>query len=305
MALDYEIDNKLRSLAAVIDEHAEWLGRATKRVFFPESFKGKDKLAVPGRFQDWLKEAVDYDFIDPVTLENLKKIYEELHIVATGLADKAAYGDEAVNLEEYGNFISLYENFIFKLRRLEYDCALSDSGMDVDTGLRSFKAMELDMARELERRARRGNPFTLALARINNYGEFRSIIDAEQNKAILGTLGKLIKKCIRSFDDAYRLTEGEFVMSLKHSEAAGGTAAVNRLRHFLADENIVIKVGEKKIPLTMSYCVAEPVPGDTLEDLLQNMRYDLDKWDGGDTALEYHEQSPLQRFIDESDEGAD
>ncbi|MCB9991731.1 MAG: diguanylate cyclase [Rhodospirillales bacterium] len=299
MALDYEIDNKLKSLAAVIDEHGEWLGRATKRIFFAAKYKGQDKLPVPIRFQEWSREAEDYDFIDPVTLQDLKKMYEELHITATGLADKAMYTEDDVTYEEYDHFVSLYESFIQKLRRLEYDCALSDSGMDVDTGLRSPKAMELDITRELERRARRGNPFTLVLARINNYDELRSMMEIEQNKDVLQKVGKLIKKCIRSFDDAYRSSEGEFIMSLKHSEAAGGTAAVNRLRRFLMDEDIVIKKGNEEIPLTMSYCVAEPVPGDTLEDLLENMRYDLDKWDGGDTALEYHEQSPLSRYIDE------
>lgn len=301
MALDYEIDNKLKSISAVVDEHAEWFGRATKRIFYPQAFKDEDKLAVPERFPEWLKEAAGYDFIEPVTLSDLKRIFEELHIVATGLADKAAYGEEPVGLKEFDDFTSLYENFVFKLRRLEHDCALSDSGLDVDTGLRSQKAMEIDIARELERRARRGNPFTLALARIDNYHEFRDEIDSRQLKDLLHTLGRLIKKCIRSFDDAYRCGEAEFIMSLKHSEAAGGTAAVNRLRRFLADENIVLNVGDKTYTLTMSYCVAEPVPGDTLDDLLKNMRFDLDKWNEGDMALEYHEQSPLQHFIGEKD----
>ena len=169
-------------------------------------------------------------------------------------------------------------------------------------GLRSQHAMEIDIARELERRARRGNPFTLALARIDNYDEFRSIIDPAQHKQVFGTLGRLIKKCVRSFDDAYRSGDCEFIMSLKHAVSVGGTAAVNRLRGFLADEQIVIRVDGREIPLTMSYCVAEPVPGDTLEELLSNMRQDLDKWDeGGDQAVEYHEQSPLQRYIGDGD----
>ncbi len=301
MALDYEIDSKLKSLAPVLDEHAEWFGRATKRIFFPNAYKGQEKLAVPERFQEWVKEAAGYDFIEPVTLQDLNKIYEELHIVATGLTDKATYTNELIGLKEFDDFTSLYENFIFKLRRLEHDCALSDSGLDIDTGLRSQRAMEIDMARELERRARRGNPFTLALARIDNYDEFKDIVDSAQLKQLMATLGRLIKKCIRSFDDAYRSGEAEFIMSLKHSEAVGGTAAVNRLRSFMSDESIVITVGERKIPLTMSYCVAEPVPGDTLDELLKNMRHDLSKWNEGDTALEYHEQSPLQRFIGESD----
>lgn len=301
MALDYEIDNKLKSITAVIDEHAEWFGRATKRIFFPQAFKGEEKLGVPERFPEWLKEAADYGFIEQVTLQDLKRLFDELHIVARGLSDKAAFGQEPLTLNEYDDFTSLYENFVFKLRRLEHDCALSDSGLDVDTGLRSQKAMEIDISRELERRARRGNPFTLALARIDNFDEFRNDIDTRQLKDLLYTLGRLIKKCIRTFDDAYRCGEAEFLMSLKHTEATGGTAAVNRLRNFLANEEIVLKVGDKTYTLTMSYCVAEPVPGDTLVELLKNMRFDLDKWNEVDTALEYHEQSPLQRFIGEND----
>lgn len=302
MPLDYEVDSKLKALAPVIDEHAEWFGRATKRMFFAQAFKGEEKLSVPDSFQKWASEARAYDFIEEVTLNDLKKVFEELHIVATGLMDKTAHTNELITLKEYDDFTSLYENFVFKLRRLEQDCAMVDSGLDVDTGLRSNNAMEIDVRRELERRARRGNPFTLALARIDNYDDFGMLIDKDQHKKIFDTLGKLIKKCIRSFDDGYRLGEAEFLMSLKHSEAAGGTAAVNRLRSFLANEKLQIDVEGKKIPLTMSYCVAEPVPGDTLEELLHNMRCDLDKWDeGGDQAVEYQEQSPLARYIGEAD----
>lgn len=303
MPLDYEIDSKLKALAPVIDEHAEWFGRATKRIFFPASFKGEERPGVPESFQKWVKEAEGYNFVEAVTLSDLKKLFEELHIVATGLMDKAAYGGEPVILKEYDDFTSLYENFIFKLRRLEHDSAMADSGLDVESGLRSRHAMEIDINRELERRARRGNPFTLALARIDNYDEFKDRIDSEQHRQVLETLGRLIKKCIRSFDDAYRSGDCEFIMSLKHSEAVGGTAAVNRLRSFLTEEKIVLKLGGGDVmPLTMSYCVAEPVPGDTLNELLSNMRYDLDKWDeSGDTALEYHEQSPLQRYIGDKD----
>ena len=304
MPLDYEIDSKLKALAPVIDEHAEWFGGVTKRIFFPKAFKEEERLAVPGTFQNWAVEAEGYDFIEELTLSNLKRLFEELHIVATGLTDKSIIANEPISLAEYDDFISLYENFVFKLRRLEHDCALSDSGLDVESGLRSRRAMEIDISKELERRSRRGNPFTLALARIDNYEEFSGFIDREQHSSAIATLGRLIKKCIRSFDDAYRSGDCEFIMCLKHSEKAGGTAAVNRLRSFLTDENIVFDVEgrEDQVPLTMSYCVAEPIPGDTLEELLQNMRRDLDRWDdGGDTAMEYQEQSPLQRYIKETD----
>ncbi len=302
MPLDYEIDSKLKALAPVIDEHAEWFGRATKRIFFPTAFKGQEKLGVPESFQKWVKEVENDVFIEKVTLGDLRKIFEELHVVATGLTDKVLYGKELITLKEYDDFTSLYENFIFKLRRLEKDCAMIDSGLDVETGLRSRHAMEIDINRELERRARRGNPFTLALARIDNYDEFKDRIARDQSRQLLGVLGKLIKKCVRSFDDAYRSGDCEFIMSLKHSESSGGTAAVNRLRSYLMEEKLAVRLKDKTMPLTMSYCVAEPVPGDTLNELLTNMRLDLDRWDEeGDTALEYHEQSPLARYIGDKD----
>jgi hypothetical protein len=48
----------------------------------------------------------------------------------------------------------------------------------------------------------------------------------------------------------------------------------------------------------MSFCAGEPLPGDKMDQLLANMRDDLGRYDeGGDTTLEYFEQSPLQRFI--------
>ena len=83
-------------------------------------------------------------------------------------------------------------------------------------------------------------------------------------KAMYEVVGRLIRKCIRSFDDGYRSDTNEFVMCLKHSVASGGTAAVNRLSSYLEEESFLFELdvdGEKKrYTLTMSYCVAEPVP---------------------------------------------
>jgi hypothetical protein len=81
----------------------------------------------------------------------------------------------------------------------------------------------------------------------------------------------------------------------------GGSAAVERLRKMIDAENIVIQDGGEAIPLRMSFCVAEPLPGDTFTELLQNMSADLHSYmEKGDTALEFIEQSPLQRYVKSS-----
>jgi hypothetical protein len=33
MPLEYEVDNKLKALAPLLDEHAEWFGRLMRRLF--------------------------------------------------------------------------------------------------------------------------------------------------------------------------------------------------------------------------------------------------------------------------------
>jgi diguanylate cyclase (GGDEF)-like protein len=186
-----------------------------------------------------------------------------------------------------------------QMRRLQHDVARADSGIDPASSLRNKKAMVVELERELERRARRGRPFSLAMASIDNFEVLRNHATEAQLKHIFATVGRLIHKCIRSFDDGYRSGESEFVMSLKHADSAGGTTAINRLRSYLDQEKLTVPDGQGNMaPLTMSYCVAEPVPGDTLDELMKNMRQDLERYrEGGNTALQYYEQSPLTRLI--------
>ena len=74
----------------------------------------------------------------------------------------------------------------------------------------------------------------------------------------------------------------------------------------LTEEGLKVQDEGKEFPITMSFCIAEPVPGDDVNVLIANMRQDLDRYedDGdGNTALEYIELSPLKRFIDSMDDG--
>lgn len=177
----------------------------------------------------------------------------------------------------------------------------TDTGLDVSTGLRSKKAMVIDLEREMERRARRGKPFCLALARIDNYEHIQELVSEERHREIVFAVARLIKKCIRSFDDAYRSGDGEFIMCLKHSDMGGGAAATTRLRRFLEEEQIMIQDEKgRSFPLTMSSCVAEPLPGNSLDELMANMRNDLLRFNNeapGNATLEYFEQSSLSRYI--------
>ena len=71
MALNYDNDSKIKPLAPVLDEHAEWYGRVISRSFYSESFQGEPNLVFPESFVHWAEEAKTQDFIDPGLLSQL------------------------------------------------------------------------------------------------------------------------------------------------------------------------------------------------------------------------------------------
>lgn len=299
MALSYEIDSKLKELSPIVDEHAEWYSRVLRSVFYPE--RAGEVFDPPQSFARWLSDASHEDFVGAATLDKLKKMQVELYELGSDLIHDARVSGARPDFKVYDEFVNLYDDLVYQLRRLEHDAVQADTGLDVSTGLRSKKAMVIDLEREMERRARRGKPFCLALAKIDNYEQIKGLVTEERHREIITAVARQIKKCIRSFDDAYRSGDGEFIMCLKHSDTTGGTAATTRLSRFLEEERITIQ-DEKGRPfiLTMSSCVAEPLPGDSLDDLMANMRNDLARFHTtapGSATLEYFEQSPLSRYV--------
>lgn len=298
MPLSYEVSNSLKELAPVLDEHAEWFSLVMRRIFFPEKYAETEPPPHPESFIAWASAAEQYGSIEKITLNRMCDIHNEMHQAAHDLLAAAMQGEPRPVNRTFELFANLYDEFLTNLRRLERDCAQEDTGFDPVTGLRNRRAMERDLDRELERRARRGRPFCLILARIDNYELLRQELGEEGLRKVVFAASELIKRCIRSFDDAYRAGDAEFILSLKHASMSGGTAGIARLRRMLEEDPIMIQVKDKIRPVTMSYCSAEPVPGDSMEELIRNMRNDLDRFEaGGDTLLEYFEQSPLQRYI--------
>ena len=305
MSLTYEIDSRLKALIPVLDEHAVWYAGVIGFLFYPEKYDNSECLMMPGSFRTWAELERGGEFVESFVLDNLYNIQSELQRTVHKAAETTMSGEKGRPLigvfEEMNN---LYDQFMIHLRQVEHDCLQANTGIDALTGLRHRKAMDRDLANEMERRARQGRPFTLALAHIDNFDEIRSLIGNDNYKKAIGAAALLIKKCVRSFDDAYRSGEGEFIMVLKHSDLRGGRAAVERMRGLLQEEPIGVRMKDGELKqLTMSYCVAEPLPGESMEDLLKNMREDLQKYDdSGEKALEYIEQSPLQRFISGDDD---
>lgn len=298
MPLNYQIDGTLQRLAAALDEHADWYGRVIRHAFYAEE---KISITTPTYFNEWAQEVRGEEYINISALTRLMVLHNELHAKAATLM-MASMPGKRPSLDEFDSFSDLYDEFILLLRRFERDCVMEDSGHDVATGLRSRRVMRKDLDREMERRARQGKAFSIAIVKVDRYDDIRALQDDADHGKLLMTLADMIRKSLRSFDDAYYSGEGEFIMSLKHADISGGTAALNRLRKFLEEDKISFWDGKGSFSLTLSGCVAEPVPGDDLNILLGNMRQDLGRYESDQgMALQYHEISALQRFVETID----
>lgn len=184
----------------------------------------------------------------------------------------------------FQTFLQAYEGLSGLINRLEKDALLVDNGIDPQTGLRSERVMIADLERELERRARRGQPFSIALTRID--GETDS---KDPQKVALAI--KILQKTLRSFDDAYVTGQGDYLVSLKHSDVNGALKFAKRLSDALGRDDTVT--------FSMSCCVAEPVPGENIFELIDNTRNDLNHIAGlgSGASGQYEDLSPLSRFI--------
>lgn len=242
-------------LSALYDEES-----ARKQITFPESLQAHiEQMKIPSRLVD--SQGVLHELARKILGANGKPTKESMEL-----------------------FLVSFENFQMSLQKLEHGQLLADIGIDELTGMYTKDKMIPELERELERRARRGQPFCFVISRIDG-------TDATRNQENIILAAKAIQKTIRSFDDAYVSDEGEFISSLKHSDNNGGIKFVARLNHILKDNEAV--------KFTMSSLVAEPVPGDSIPQLIETVRRELKNLTNteGGIAEQYEEISPLNQYL--------
>ena len=241
--------------------------------------------------------------IDPGTLLNLRVLHEDMSGLADKLINDTLKTQKAPPYDAFDKLATFFEEFINFLRRIEKDYAVGDVNVDELTGLRSADMFYKDIRREMDRLARQGKPFSLALSKIDGYEKIKEGLDKPQLEEALKNLAAIIKKSLRSFDDAYRSENDEFLLSLKQTSPAGGLKALHRVKRSLQENPMVVQLKDGPATLSLSSVIAEPLPEDDVRTLLVNMQKDLKNYSGeAGSIIEYFEMSPLQRLIKEGRE---
>ncbi|NCO03079.1 MAG: diguanylate cyclase [Alphaproteobacteria bacterium] len=285
MSPDIQTKPIFEELANIIDEHIEWFGHLCVAVAYANDRNTTHGAVMPDSFGVWLEKIRVSKTFPKTSIQTLAELHDDLGRHCEMTLQKVHTGSKP-ELKAFEDFKQIFDGFIIRLLRLEREEGFDESGINAQTNMRSEEFMLPDMKKEMERVARQGKPFTLVYTRVD---DFESISD---KVSALQLVSKHIKRCLRSFDDAYYLENGQFVLSLKQSDIFGAQAATMRLQQGLRGD-------DSNNGVSMSFCIAEPVPEDDIEALIGNMRDDLAKYDTErDIVLKFLEVSPLQRYIE-------
>ncbi|MBP7722563.1 MAG: diguanylate cyclase [Alphaproteobacteria bacterium] len=301
MALHYDLDTDIKALEAVLDEYTEWFLQVTRRIFYPQHISdNKNQIfSCPPSFEAWVKSASS---VRPDIVRTLRALHDDLCKRSELLMNNAVRERKPPVYEEFLKLTVLFEEFTGRIRRFEKDLVLGDSGIDALTGLRSMHALEKDTKREMERLARQGKTFAMALVRIDHFKDIQKE-DPQEVEHCIKIVAELVKKSMRSFDDAYRGEDGMFILSLKQTGTPGGIKALKRLKKELDESKLMYKSKGVDTLVTLSSCIGEPNEGEELKTFLDNLQKDLDVYreDMG-SVLEHFDLSPLQRYIRDKDQ---
>lgn len=213
--------------------------------------------------------------------DRVRDLQRKLHETASSVLA----GEGVPPHDDLETLFGIFEKLQSDLQRLDHGYVLADLGVDELTGLRLYDVLVTDLERELERRTRRGQPFCFVISCIDD-----PVARRDPDNLILAAA--CIQKTIRTFDDAYVISEGEFLSSLKHSDSNGGLRFITRLNDVLAAEGIH--------QFTLSSVVAEPMPGDNIRKMIQDVRgylNELFRKGQKNASGHYEEVSPLNKFI--------
>lgn len=303
MPVEYSKTEHWNALLPVLEEHTQWFNDLIEYLFY-QGDEGNSITSVtkPTSFAQWVVYANNSDQVQGEIIEKSTMLHADLFEKSDVLVATVRQTHAKPSHSDFKNFVTIFEEFMAYIRRLEKDFMIEGSGVDTFTGLRSKKMLKSDVKREMERLARQGKNFCIALGRIDNFDFIRNNASQSEVDGYIKLVAGLIKLSIRSFDDAYYMGGDEFALCLKQADVSGGIAALERLRRELERQNIVMDPGDgMQKPLSMSCCIAEPVESDDVDELISNLKADLEnsEEDLTDTVLRYRELSPLQRYVKE------
>jgi len=296
MALHYSMTLTSEMLLNDIFQHITWYNQILASSFFSAEATASQDISPPVAFVEWCKANVDQSLLERDSIIRLEALHNELSEAAQKMISAAQSG-QAVTREHFSTLEYRFDAYNMQLRRLEADMMSSGASIDHVTGLRSVSGMKTDIMRELDRSERKGGPFCIANIEIDNSARLQTELNRRAQEVIFANVADVFTKTIRSFDDAYHMGKGEYLLCLKQIDLLDACTVLDRICG-MVDERVIALPDMQQVRVTISCGVAEPFPGDNLDDIFNHGKDALKEAQnsGGNRVEQYQEMSRLEAF---------
>lgn len=138
------------------------------------------------------------------------------------------------------------------------------------TGLSNRKAFDAAIERVTDECAAEKTTYTLLMVDIDHFKSFNDNYGHQIGDQVLRLVARTVIEGVKGRDIASRYGGEEFAVILPETTLSAGVAVANSLRKAVATKDIVNRSsGEKLGRITMSVGVAEYIPGEDIEDLIE------------------------------------
>ncbi|HEY4744002.1 MAG TPA: sensor domain-containing diguanylate cyclase [Desulfuromonadaceae bacterium] len=127
---------------------------------------------------------------------------------------------------------------------------------DALTGLHNRRYFESVLPQELERARRYGLSLSLLLIDADNFKKFNDTYGHPMGDRILATIGRSIKRVLRSVDFAFRYGGEEFVVILPETAVASACKVAERIRQRIIADSTKVLCRDVAEPVTVSTGIA-------------------------------------------------
>ena len=296
MALNYKQKDRLSRVLEMQDAYTHWYMNFSRHILSYD-IEAAAKVPRPSLFLESIAEQV-LDLFSDEHLQVLNKKNMALFDMTDAMIRNAKIDKKDETYEAYIACNEVFDKFFNDVCQFRQSVFYKERGFDKFSGLKNERTMHKDLYIEMERLARDGQEFSLALAQIDDFEKIKGSFGDEKVEEYIKVASSAVIECLRPFDDAYYPRENEFILCLKQANVSGGLRAFQRFEQYLDECDVSYEMDGEQHKLSMSCCVAAPVAGDDVNTLLENLREDIvtvEKVQG--MAFSYQETSPLQRYI--------
>jgi diguanylate cyclase len=259
----------VQGLGKVVDDHIAWLSQWHQIAFYG----GADRAAkvedakMPNSFLQWHDRATFALPNQGPILSRLAELHEQLHTAAKLVLLRAPDG-EAIPIKDYEKVLSRFDEFVTSVRRLERAFSEAAAGLDPLTGLRTRTGLQEDFNREMNRFMNAKTPFTMAMVDVDHFKAVNDTWGHDTGDRVLVGVSNTLLRHIRTYDDAYRVGDEEFLLILKGLDNDGADKVLERLRG--AVERAELKAPDgTPLHVTASFGHVGVSEGRTMDELLQ------------------------------------